>query len=146
MFCFGRYSYLNQRSVRHFGLIINLINYVFVTSCTSGIKHSKLLLNTHQLSPTVFAMCSRHQRQMRDLFLMCSRYQSYLSCLFERLQRFWQCRLFGLLRFWPNKSSKYWKIKTRRTRKKYKSSEALVFLKYLTVKKSRLNRQYWRSV
>ena len=87
MFCFGRYSYLNQRSVRHFGLIINLINYVFVTSCTSGIKHSKLLLNTHQLSPTVFAMCSRHQRQMRDLFLMCSRYQSYLSCLFERLQQ-----------------------------------------------------------
>ena len=26
----------------------------------------------------VFVMCSRHQRQIRDLFVMCSRHQSYL--------------------------------------------------------------------
>ena len=26
-----------------------------------------------------FFMCSRHQRQIRDLFVMCSRHQSYLS-------------------------------------------------------------------
>ena len=32
-------------------------------------------------------MYSRHQRQIRDLFVMCSRHQSYLSCSFERLQQ-----------------------------------------------------------
>ena len=32
-------------------------------------------------------MCSRHERQIRDLFVMCSRHQSYLSCLFESLQQ-----------------------------------------------------------
>ena len=32
-------------------------------------------------------MCSRHQRQIRDLFIMWSRHQSYLSLFFERLQQ-----------------------------------------------------------
>ena len=35
----------------------------------------------------VFVMCSRHQRQIRDLLVMCSRHQSYLSSSFERLQQ-----------------------------------------------------------
>ena len=38
----------------------------------------------------VFVMCSRHQRQIRDLFVMCSRHQSYLSTFTTyrfRLQR-----------------------------------------------------------
>ena len=87
----------------------------------------------------VFVMCSRHHRQIRDLFVMCSRHQSYLplfvimSCLFERLQQI-SAKAFArfahwtvvLLRFRPNKSSKYWKIKTRRTRKKVQNSEACI--------------------
>ena len=32
-------------------------------------------------------MCSRHQRQIRDVFIMWSRHQSYLPLLFERLQK-----------------------------------------------------------
>ena len=32
----------------------------------------------------LFVMCSRHQRQIRDLFVMCSRHQSYIC---QRLQR-----------------------------------------------------------
>ena len=32
LFYFGRYSDLNQRTVRHLGLIFNHINYVLVTS------------------------------------------------------------------------------------------------------------------
>ena len=32
LFYFGRYSYLNQRTVRHLGLIFNLIDNVLVTS------------------------------------------------------------------------------------------------------------------
>ena len=35
----------------------------------------------------VLVMCSRHQRQIRDLFVMCSRHQSCLSCSFERSQQ-----------------------------------------------------------
>ena len=84
----------------------------------------------------VFVMCSRHQRQIRDLFVMCHAIRvisRYLLCLFERLQQI-SAMAFArfahwtvvLLRFRPNKSSKYWKIKTRRTRRKVQNSEACI--------------------
>ena len=63
----------------------------------------------------VFVMCSRHQRQIRDL----SRFAHWTVVL---------------LRFRPNKSSKYWKIKTRRTRRKVQNSEAC----FLRIKNIRL--------
>ena len=84
--------------------------------------------------------CAHAIRDKYEIYLSCAHairvICRYLLCLFERLQQI-SAKAFArfahwtvvLLRFRPNKSSKYWNIKTRRTRKVQNSEACILGIK-----------------
>ena len=47
------FTSMNELSVRNLRIVFNLLKHVLVTSLTTGIRHSKLLLNTFYQSKAV---------------------------------------------------------------------------------------------